>query len=112
MSFDELRTQARRTRHEVLSSCAHYTHTSGVDADVRCKLNTKDEIAGDVHREGFSEAIVGVSYLRFNSEELDEQSLVLARGGRVEFTDGSAFILDVLMPTNGPINVIWRVAQA
>lgn len=111
MDFDAIRTAARRVRHEALSVCAHYSHPSGVEADVRCKSFEKDEVLGDIVREGFAEMIGGAIYLRFSSEELDQQSVVLARGGRVTMPDGSVLILDALMRTKGPINTIWRVAE-
>lgn len=113
MSFHELRVAARRVRHAVLSSCASYSHAGqGIGPeDVHCKLVNKLDVTGDLARDGYPDEISAASFLRFSSEELDQRSLILARGGVVTMPDGSSLILDVLMPTDGPINVIWRVAQ-
>lgn len=72
-------------------------------------------LQGNMVEAGYNDVVEGVDRLRFNSEELQEKSVVLRRGGKVIFTDplerGAVFLLDHPEPPTGPINVIWGVTR-
>lgn len=110
--FNELRIAARRARHAAISSGATYVHPmSGEFSDsLNVKLVTKPDLVGELKRDGFPSSPALLAYLRFSSDELDQQSIVLKRGGVVTMPDGTVLILGALMPSDGPINVVWQVA--
>lgn len=114
MDFNELRIAARRARHAALSTCVHYASPkTGVTSDkLRVKVYDKEDIVGELKRDGYAQGPAVISHLRFSSDELDQESITLNRGDRVTMPDGAVLILGALMPSDGPVNVVWQVAQA
>lgn len=113
MDFNDLRTAARRARHAAISTCVLYTSKTGITSDkLRVKLFNKEDIVGELKRDGYAQGPAVISHLRFSSDELDQESIVLQRGDRVTMPDGVVLILGALMPADGPLNVVWQVAQA
>lgn len=108
--------KARRVVHSTFQVEVQYQAPGGIVPPVTLHVRWHDRIAlvGNVVDAGYADVLEGVDRIIFNREELVEIGVVLGRGGKVTF--GPAFQntvlnLDSMEPTEGPINVVWKVAR-
>lgn len=111
--FNALRTQIRRIRHATFGVCAVYDDAqSGVYAeDIRVEHNVKENILGDIVRDGYTESVEYIHTIKFSTDELSQKSFMLRRGARVTMPSGEVLILSTKLPQIGPINVFWRAVE-
>lgn len=118
MSFDftSALTAMRKVVHATMRVPATYEDSvQTVPVDVGVRWHSRLVLQGDLVETGYADSIEGVDRVIFDRDELDEQSIVLHRGGIVRLTDprwnGTSLILDSLEPADGPVELIWKIAR-
>lgn len=113
MTAAEIRAQAREAIHVQFAHAAHYTDSGhGVPVPLNVRWHGQNVAPiGDFEGAGYARILDRVDRIIFLRSELTAAALVLGRGGRVSFPllGGATFILDHLMPADGPTTELWTV---
>lgn len=113
MGFDFATAKAllRRTVHDTLAVAAFYEDDSmSKPAPVQARWHNKIDRFGDPESAGFAEHIQGVD--RIVLFPGDTPALRFRRGGVVRFPGyGNAFTLEILEPSNGPLQQVWQATE-
>jgi hypothetical protein len=113
MAFDIVETmkKARRVVHEVYGIDALYSDdVVSEPVEIRARWHNKLELFGDPNNEGYAQIIQGIDRIVVFPEDTPDVEFI--RGGRVEFSTGQVFVLNVLEPKDGPLQRVWQVTEA
>lgn len=113
MTAADVRVAAREAIHTQFARPALYTdadNTVPVPLNVRWHGQNVQPI-GDFQGAGYAQIVERTDRLIFLRSELADAGLSLNRKGVVAFPDygGASFNLDVQLPADGPVTVIWTV---
>lgn len=117
MSFQDAKAAQRRKVHATFATAAVYFapgETSGVD--ITARFHQRNVTGGDINSSGYAAITEGVTRVVFNREDLDNDGVVVARGGIVMFPEYDGPEMDVYVvlterdPYDGPITEKWTVA--
>ncbi len=116
--------QARQALHGLAGVAVTYTPPGVSPTPVVLTARWHNKTArpvGDLDSGGYAEIIAGIDRLVFNQANLDAPlqpdgstaaAVRLKRTGQVRFDDYDiTFSLDVLEPSDGPLNVYWSVVR-
>lgn len=114
-SLAEIKARARRAVHTALSVAAtYYAPDAQVGVTVTLRPHNRQTLSGSMGSDGYAEMIECMERCVFSNEDLQDRGVSLTRGGRIvmpEIYGSQVFVLNVLVPSSGPINVIWEVTR-
>lgn len=86
----------------------------GTLVDLHVRWHDKLTMVGNIVEAGYADVLEGIDRIIFEREELVEKGVLLRRGDEVRFGpafQGTVLILDTSEPSDGPVNVIWKVTR-
>lgn len=113
MAFDfaQARLLTRRTVHDTMRVAGQYRAPGQSTAiDIHVRWHHKMVLSGDVDNAGYTQMMVGAEVAIFDSAELVEKGVTLARGATVTLGDGTVLSLEAQHPSDGPLKIVWSVA--
>lgn len=113
MTFDfaDLKAETRRAVHDTLGVVAFYQDDSmSAPEEVKARWFNKTAKFGDLVEQGYAEVIEGVD--RVVLFPCDHPTIEFKRGGNITFPQyGLNFVLEVLEPSDGPLEAVWQVVK-
>ena len=118
MSYADIKTQARRARHQAFAVPVQFYPKGARSAlalvpPLTARLHNRVTVAADPLGGGYAQITEGITRLLFSRDELAAAGLVPKQGDRVAF--GPPFDVTVLLDTkdtpNGPVVEKWNVSR-
>lgn len=109
MNWFAIKAKAQQDVHATFAVPAVYRATGTMlDVDVTVRLHTRQEVIGDLDREGFAQILQDVNRVVLDTEEIATPK----RLDSLTFPDGRAFFLEVMLATGNLQHQTWSVTPA
>jgi hypothetical protein len=108
MNWFAIKAKAQQDVHATFAVPAVYRAAGTmVDVDITARLHTRQEIIGDLDREGFAQILQDVNRVVLDTAEVAAPT----RLSRITFPDGRAFLLEAQLATGNVQHQTWEVVS-
>lgn len=108
MSWRDIKTAAREAVHDTFKLPAVYSPPTGDDVECNARLVEKNDLTGDLDREGYGRMLVSVTRIIFDREEF---TVLPIRGGTVDFGDAGEYTLESPLPSDGIVTIGFEATR-